>query len=159
MPLFTDQTIFTSTFNNMTRDRRSRKTTAPAGLKTPPSKRKNNNKDSQDTASSNSLSSMSMSFDGCKPNIVTPPFKGMKKKEIPWTNKELLDQAFQAVGVEGSIEEALKESRNIELLLGAQRKPYEITLQRLGITDNWSTCKTKDYRSKVGKAVANTLQG
>ena len=100
-----------------------------------------------------------MSFEGCKPNIVSPPIKGMKKKDIPWTNKDFLDQAFQAVGVEGSIEEALKESRNIELLLGTQRKPYEITLQRLGIKDYWSTCTTKDYRSKVGKAVANTLQG
>ena len=157
MPLFTDQTIFTSTFNNMTRDRRSRKSSAPAGLKTPPSKRKQNNKDSQDTASTNSMSSMSMSFDGGKPNIVSPPIKGMKKKDIPWTDKDFLDRAFQAVGVEGSIDEALKDSRNIELLLGNQRKPYEVTLEKLGINDSWSKYKTKDYRNKVAEAVANTL--
>ena len=80
LPFFTDQTIFTSTFDNMARNNRSRKTPAPAGLKIPPPKRKHDDKDSPDTASTNSLSSMSMSFDGgSKPNIDLPPFKGMRK--------------------------------------------------------------------------------
>ena len=160
LPFFTDQTIFTSTFNNMTKNRRTRKSTAPAGLKTPPPKRKHDDKDSPDTASTNSLSSMSMSFDGgSKPNIDSPPFKGMRKQDIPWMSKDLLVQAFKAVGVKGSVDKALRDSRNIELLLGNQRKPYKVTLEKLGINNSWKKYKTKEFRIKVAEAVANTLQG
>ena len=74
-------------------------------------------------------------------------------------SKDLLVQAFKAVGVKGSVDKALRDSRNIELLLGNQRKPYEVTLEKLGINNSWKKYKTKEFRNKVAEAVANTLQG
>ena len=94
---------------------------------------------------------MSMSFD-------SPPFKGMKKQDIPWTDKYYLEQAFNAVGFKGSLDKVLNDSQSIELLLGNKRKPYEITLHKLGIENSWSEYKTKEFRNKVAEVVANTLQ-
>ena len=52
----------------------------------------------------------------------------------------------------------LNDSQSIELLLGNKRKPYEITLHKLGIENSWSEYKTKEFRNKVAEVVANTLQ-
>ena len=82
----------------------------------------------------------------------------MKKQDIPWTNKDYLEQAFNAVGFKGSLDKVLDDSQSIELLLGNKRKPYEITLHKLGIENSWSEYKTKDFRTKVAEVVANTLQ-
>ena len=82
----------------------------------------------------------------------------MKKEEIPWTNKDYLEQAFNAVGFKGSLDKVLDDSQSIELLLGNKRKPYEITLHKLGIENSWSEYKTKEFRSKVAEVVADTLQ-
>ena len=82
----------------------------------------------------------------------------MKKEEIPWTNKDYLEQAFNAVGFKGSLDKVLNDSQSIELLLGNKRKPYEITLHKLGIENSWSEYKTKEFRSKVAEVVADTLQ-
>ena len=60
---------------------------------------------------------MSMSFDGSKPNLDSPPFKAMKKQDILWTNLNCLAQAFKAVGVKGSLEKVLNDSQSIEFLL------------------------------------------
>ena len=101
---------------------------------------------------------MSVSFDGSKPNFDSPPFKGMKKQDIPWTSKNHLVQAFKAVGIKGSLKKVLKDLQSIELLLRNKRKPYEITLHKLGIDNSWSEYKTKEFRTKVAEVVANTLQ-
>ena len=82
----------------------------------------------------------------------------MKKQDIPWTNKDYLEQAFNAVGFKGSLDKVLNDSQSIELLLGNKRKPYEITLHKLGIENSWSEYKTKEFRTKVAEVVANTLQ-
>ena len=82
----------------------------------------------------------------------------MKKQDIPWTNKDYLEQAFNAVGFKGSLDKVSNDSQSIELLLRNKRKPYEITLHKLGIENSWSEYKTKEFRSKVAEVVADTLQ-
>ena len=157
---FTDKTRFASTFNNMAKNSSASKSSK--GLGTPPANKRRKNKDSPDSISTQSLSSMSMSFDGYKPDFLdqdSQPSKRMKTQDIPWTDKNFLLQAFKAVGITGSLKEALSDSQCIEVLLGIKRKPYETTLQKLEIKNSWSKYQTKQFRKKVAEAVANKLRG
>ena len=150
---FTDKTRFASTFNNMAKNSSASKSSK--GLGTPPANKRRKNQNSPDSISTQSLSSMSMSFDG----LDSQPSKRMKTQDIPWTDKNFLLRAFKAVGITGSLKEALSDSQCIEVLLGIKRKPYETTLQKLGIKNSWSKYQTKQFRKKVAEAVANKLRG
>ena len=103
-----------------------------------------------------------MSFDGINSNFTdpgSPPSKRMKPQDIPWTSEVLLLQAFKSVGVSGSLEETLSDSKNIETLLGNCRVQYEVTLHRLGIQDEWKLFKTKEFREAAAEAIAKKLRG
>ena len=130
-------------------------------LETPPPKGRGKNK-TPGSVSTQSLSSMSMSFDKINSNFTdpgSPPSKRMKPQDIHWTNEVLLLQAFKSVGVSGSLKETLSDSMNIERLLGNCRVPYEATLHLLGIQNEWEQYKTKEFREAAAEAVAKKLRG
>ena len=103
-----------------------------------------------------------MSFDEINSNFTdpgSPPSKRMKPQDIHWRNEVLLLQAFKSVGVPGSLEETLNDSKNIKTLLGNRRVQYEVTLHRLGIQDEWKLLKTKEFREAAAEAIAKKLRG
>ena len=103
-----------------------------------------------------------MSFDEINSNFTdpgSPPSKRMKSQDIHWKNEVLLLQAFESVGVSGSLQETLNDSKNIETLLGIRRVQYEVTLHRLGIQNEWELLKTKEFREAAAEAIAKKLRG
>ena len=130
-------------------------------LETPPPKGRGKNK-TPGSVSTQSLSSMLMSFDEINSNFTdpgSPPSKRMKPQDIHWTNEVLLLQAFKSVGVSGSLEETLSDSKNIETLIGNCRVQYKATLHRLGIQDKWKLFKTKEFHEAAAEAIAKKLWG